>query len=228
MFTYSVSERVHILKTYIRENKSYDATRENFRCKFPGRPVPSRETMLNLVKRFNETGSVNDWESRQPRALAEEKLDEVGAAPRAALERSSRRSRRLATMKRTMLDKEKKRSNEMAETEMEGYTPPKSEKTHKSLTAFFWFCSDERSKIRAQNPEFGVPDIAMELARRWSVIDPELKSKYEAMAEKDKAKYDRASSQVEQDPVSDKQESEDEDEEEEEEEEEDDRDEKDE
>jgi hypothetical protein len=62
-----------------------------------------------------------------------------------------------------------------------------------SRSAFFWFCNDERSKVKALNPEFGVGDIATELGRRWSDVDPELKSKYEAMAEKDKARYDRVS-----------------------------------
>jgi hypothetical protein len=62
-----------------------------------------------------------------------------------------------------------------------------------SRSAFFWFCNDERSKVKALNPEFGVGDIAKELGRRWSDVDPELKSKYEAMAEKDKARYDRVS-----------------------------------
>lgn len=60
-------------------------------------------------------------------------------------------------------------------------------------SAFFWFCNDERPKVKAINPEYGVGDIAKELGRRWSDADPELKSKYEAMAEKDKARYDRVS-----------------------------------
>lgn len=156
-------------------------------------------------------------------------------------------SKKCAERWKTMLDKEKKRFHEMAEkdkkrydTEMEGYTPPKGEKTRgkkrkhvkdpnapkRSLSAFFWFCNDERSKVKALNPEFGVGDIAKELGRRWSGVDPELKSKYEAMAEKDKARYDRemtaykkrpkGGTQVAQAPLSKKQESEDEDEEEEE------------
>lgn len=41
------------------------------------------------------------------------------------------------------------------------------------------------------NPEYGVGDIAKELGRRWSDVEPEVKSKYEAMAEQDKARYDR-------------------------------------
>lgn len=60
-------------------------------------------------------------------------------------------------------------------------------------SAFFWFCNDERPKVKAINPEYGVGDVAKELGRRWSDADPEVKSKYEAMAEKDKARYDRVS-----------------------------------
>lgn len=58
-------------------------------------------------------------------------------------------------------------------------------------SAFFWFCNDERGKVKLLNPEYGVGDIAKELGKKWSGADPETKSKYEAMAEKDKARYER-------------------------------------
>jgi len=58
-------------------------------------------------------------------------------------------------------------------------------------SAFFWFCNDERNKVKALNPEFGVGDIAKELGRKWSDVDPEVKQKYESMAERDKARYER-------------------------------------
>lgn len=114
---------------------------------------------------------------------------------------------------KTMSDIEKKRFHEMAEkdkkrydAEMQNYTPPKGEnkgrgkkrkhiKDHnapkRSLSAFFWFCNDERGKVKMLNPEYGVGDIAKELGKKWSDADPETKSKYEAMAEKDKARYER-------------------------------------
>lgn len=60
-------------------------------------------------------------------------------------------------------------------------------------SAFFWFCNDERSKVKMLNPEYGVGDIAKELGKKWSDAGPELKGKYEAMAEKDKARYERVS-----------------------------------
>lgn len=58
-------------------------------------------------------------------------------------------------------------------------------------SAFFWFCNDERAKVKSINPEYGVGDIAKELGRRWSDADREVKLKYEAMAEKDKARYEK-------------------------------------
>lgn len=64
---------------------------------------------------------------------------------------------------------------------------------HIFRSAFFWFCNDERNKVKAANPEYGVGDIAKELGRKWSDVDPEVKQKYELMAEKDKARYERVS-----------------------------------
>lgn len=114
-----------------------------------------------------------------------------------------------------MLDKEKKRFHEMAEKdkqrydmEMSNYVPPKGvvvgrgkKRKHvkdpnapkRSLSAFFWFCHDERTKVKALNPEYGVGDIAKELGRKWSDCEPEVKGKYEAMADKDKQRYERVS-----------------------------------
>ncbi|CAH1159793.1 unnamed protein product [Phaedon cochleariae] len=121
-------------------------------------------------------------------------------------------SKKCAERWKTMLDKEKKRFHEMAEgdkkrfdTEMLSYTPPKGEKQRgkkrkqvkdpnapkRSLSAFFWFSNDERSKVKAANPEYGVGDIAKELGRRWADCDPEDKSRYEALADQDKARYEK-------------------------------------
>ncbi|XP_036318505.1 high mobility group protein DSP1-like [Rhagoletis pomonella] len=122
-------------------------------------------------------------------------------------------SRKCAERWKTMVDKEKKRFHEMAEKdkaryemEMSNYVPPKGtvvgrgkkrkmikdpNAPKRSLSAFFWFCNDERNKVKAANPEYGVGDIAKELGRKWSDVDPEVKQKYELMAEKDKARYER-------------------------------------
>lgn len=57
-------------------------------------------------------------------------------------------------------------------------------------SAFFWFCNDERTKVKALNPEYGVGDIAKELGKKWSDVEPATKSRYEAMADKDKKRYE--------------------------------------
>ncbi|KAG5876266.1 hypothetical protein JTB14_013003 [Gonioctena quinquepunctata] len=121
-------------------------------------------------------------------------------------------SKKCAERWKTMLDKEKKRFHEMAETdkkrydeEMSTYTPPKGEKQRgkkrkqtkdpnapkRSLSAFFLFSNDERGKVKAQNPEYGVGDIAKELGRRWADAAPEDKGRYEALADNDKARYEK-------------------------------------
>lgn len=65
-------------------------------------------------------------------------------------------------------------------------------------SAFFWFCNDERTKVKALNPEYGVGDIAKELGKKWSDVEPSTKSKYEAMAENDKKRYERVRKSVPQ------------------------------
>lgn len=122
-------------------------------------------------------------------------------------------SKKCAERWNTMSEKEKQRFHEMAEQdkkrydlEMQSYVPPKDVKIgrgrrrqqykdpnapKRSLSAFFWFCNDERSKVKANNPEYSMGDIAKELGRRWAAADPETKSKYEALSEQDKARYDR-------------------------------------
>ncbi|PSN39785.1 hypothetical protein C0J52_19459 [Blattella germanica] len=93
MTRYSLRKRIFILKTYIRHRKSCGKTREAFKLKFPGRPVPSRRAILLIAKKFNETGCVTDREkNRRPHVLTEGKLDEI----RAALERSPGKSLRQA------------------------------------------------------------------------------------------------------------------------------------
>eukprot|EP00095_Tigriopus_kingsejongensis_P005050 maker-scaffold1150_size58936-snap-gene-0.13 protein:Tk05050 transcript:maker-scaffold1150_size58936-snap-gene-0.13-mRNA-1 annotation:"unknown" len=61
----------------------------------------------------------------------------------------------------------------------------------RAMSAFFWFSQDERAKVRAANPDFGVGDTAKELSRRWAETAPEIRSKFESLAEKDRARYDR-------------------------------------
>jgi len=59
----------------------------------------------------------------------------------------------------------------------------------RSLSGFFFYSNDLRPKIKEENPAFGITDIAKEMGKRWADIDPNLKAKYEKMAEDDKIRY---------------------------------------
>jgi len=122
-------------------------------------------------------------------------------------------SRKCADRWKTMSDKEKQRFHQMAEkdkkrfeSEMANYKPPKGEKGGKkrkrvkdpnapkrALSAFFWFCNDERPKVKEAMPDSTVGEVAKELGRRWNDCSDDLKSKYEALAAKDKARYEKES-----------------------------------
>ena len=108
-----------------------------------------------------------------------------------------------------MTDKEKKRFAEMAEKdkqrydkEMASYTPPAGEGGRKRkkkdpnapkrpLSAFFLFCHDERPSVKAIHPNHSVGEVAKELGERWNKVTPDVKSKYEAKAQVEKARYEK-------------------------------------
>jgi len=122
-------------------------------------------------------------------------------------------SRKCADRWKTMSDKEKGRFHSMAEKdkkryegEMANWKPPKGEtgrggkkkKRYKdpnapkrALSAFFWFCNDERPRVKVVLPDSSVGDVAKELGRRWNDCTEDQKSKYEALAAKDKARYEK-------------------------------------
>ena len=95
-------------------------------------------------------------------------------------------------------EKDKKRYD----AEMANYKPKKGEGRKKKrvkdpdapkrpLSAFFWFCNDERPKVKAILPDSTVGDVAKELGRRWNECTEDQKAKYEALAAKDKARYEK-------------------------------------
>lgn len=111
-----------------------------------------------------------------------------------------------------MSESEKKKFIQLAEkdrkrydSEMATYVPPKDAKgkrgkknkkdpnaPKRALSAFFWFCNDERNKVKEALPAgAGVGDVSKECARRWNGLSQSAKAKYEALAAKDKARYDK-------------------------------------
>ncbi|XP_032674308.1 putative high mobility group protein B1-like 1 [Odontomachus brunneus] len=61
----------------------------------------------------------------------------------------------------------------------------------RALSAFFYFCQELRGKMRELHPEMGVGEIAKELGKLWMSTDLQTKSKYMAIAEEDRARYER-------------------------------------
>lgn len=100
-----------------------------------------------------------------------------------------------------LADKDKKRYD----AEMANYVPPKDAKgkrgkkakkdpnaPKRALSAFFWFCNDERNKVKDALPVgSSVGEVSKECARRWNGLSQSAKAKYEALAAKDKARYEK-------------------------------------
>ncbi|KAH8876450.1 High mobility group protein isoform 1 [Schistosoma japonicum] len=104
--------------------------------------------------------------------------------------------------------KEKKKFKDLAEKdkeryrcEMEHYEPPADEgrskkrkrdpdAPKKGLSAFFLFCNDERPKVKSENPDWKVSEVAKELGRRWEHCKN--KAKYESLAQVEKERYEKA------------------------------------
>ncbi|ODM87892.1 High mobility group protein DSP1 [Orchesella cincta] len=59
----------------------------------------------------------------------------------------------------------------------------------RALSAFFGH--DERANVKGANPEFGIGDVAKELGKMWGGMNDAAKSKYQMMASRDKARYQK-------------------------------------
>ncbi|XP_052077807.1 high mobility group protein B2-like isoform X1 [Mytilus californianus] len=108
-----------------------------------------------------------------------------------------------------MSAKEKKRFEDMAEKdkvryegEMKNYVPGPGEKVgrkkrekdpnapKRSLSAFFFFCNEERPKVRKDHGDWSVAQVAKEMGKRWEKVTD--RSKYEQQAAADKIRYEQA------------------------------------
>ena len=56
-------------------------------------------------------------------------------------------------------------------------------------SAFFFFCNEERPKVRKEHSDWSVALVAKEMGRRWEKVSD--RSKYEEMAAKDKTRYEK-------------------------------------
>ncbi|XP_050415746.1 high mobility group protein B2 [Patella vulgata] len=117
-------------------------------------------------------------------------------------------TKKCASKWKEMTPKEKLRFEDMAakdkvryEKEMQTYAPTGTEAGKKrrgkkdpnapkrALSAFFFFCNEERPKVKAVYPNYTIGEVAKELGKRWEHVKE--KRKYEEMTEKDKIRYQK-------------------------------------
>jgi len=68
------------------------------------------------------------------------------------------------------------------------------------LCGFMCFSNDERANVRLEHPNFGVGEIGKELGRRWAAADPEVREKYNNMANEDKERFVKEKNEYEMAP----------------------------
>jgi len=61
----------------------------------------------------------------------------------------------------------------------------------RALSGFMFFCKDKRPALAKENPKDGITEIAKMLGKAWGKVSAADKKKYQAMAEKDKARYEK-------------------------------------
>ena len=72
------------------------------------------------------------------------------------------------------------------ESEMNNYKPKKKKDPNapkQPLSAYFIFSTEERLKVKEENPGYSICEVAKELGRRWAEMDPQVKQRYQARDE---------------------------------------------
>ena len=79
------------------------------------------------------------------------------------------------------------------ESEMNTYKPKKKKDPNapkQPLSAYFIFSTEERLKVKEENPAYSICEVAKELGKRWAEMDPAVKQRYQQRAEEERQKYD--------------------------------------
>jgi len=86
-------------------------------------------------------------------------------------------------------------SRKQYEQAMTAYKPQKKKKDPNApkqpLSAYFIFSSEERQKVKAIHPGYSICEVAKELGKRWADMNPEVKQRFQQMAEEGRQKYDQ-------------------------------------
>lgn len=117
-------------------------------------------------------------------------------------------TKKLGEMWRSLSDEKKKKYEEMSkkdkvryESEMESYVPPEGvtvEKKKKKerdgpkrpMSAYLYFCKDEREKIKEEHPDMKAKDVTSEMGARWKKLTAAQKAPYEELQKADKERYE--------------------------------------
>lgn len=85
-------------------------------------------------------------------------------------------------------------------SEMAQYKPPAGRGSKKkkdpnmpkrAVSGFFFFCGEKRPKLKEQNPQATVGEIAKQLGAAWKIMTPEQKAPYEQQSKDDRKRYER-------------------------------------
>ena len=89
----SLKCRIFLIKEIFKNLGEYSQNvQQAFIHKFPSVPVPHRNTVRRLIRKFRETGSVADASrAGRPKVLTEEKVTEIAAKVEASRKKSIRR-----------------------------------------------------------------------------------------------------------------------------------------
>lgn len=106
-------------------------------------------------------------------------------------------------------DKDKVRYTKLSDTdkaryqeEMKDYTPPpgvgkvvetKAKRTgpKRGLTAYIFFCNDQRAVLKEEKSVLSTNEVTAELGKRWRELSEKDRKPYTKLAEKDKARYEK-------------------------------------
>merc|ERR1719158_2333448 len=62
----------------------------------------------------------------------------------------------------------------------------------KPLSAYFLFSQEERLKVKAENPDYSITEVAKELGKRWATLNPDIKTVYEQRYQDARRIYEQA------------------------------------
>lgn len=86
-----------------------------------------------------------------------------------------------------VVEKVKKPRKKRTAKTTEDSNPPKKKR---SKNVFMFFCEDNRARVKQENPDISVTEIAKKLGEEWQALDPAKKEPYLEKAAKAKEEFE--------------------------------------